>query len=130
MIPTISLPLAPIAVPGINKPNTRFRLAATIATALVLFMYSGPLLRSADPAAAPVDPGILSLVLLAALALLAFVSISLWLLGLLWPVFRDYRKYHFSSNFKSLAPWQKIFFYLSTFFMLLYAFVYALSAVL
>ncbi len=130
MIPTISLSLEPLAVPETGKPNTDFWLATTIAAALILFMYSGPVLRHADPAAAPADPGILSLLLLAILALLAFVSISQWLMGLLWPVFRDYRKYHFSSDFKSLLPWQKIVCYLFTFFMLLFAFVFGLSAVL
>ncbi len=126
----ISLPLSPIVASETNKRNADFKLALAGTTALLLLIYCGPLLRSADAAAAPVDLGILSLAVLAVFAFLLFISISLWLMGLLWPVFRDYRKYHFSSNFKSLAPWQKIFFYLSTFFLLLYAFVYALEAVL
>ncbi len=95
----------------------------------VLFARVGPLLRLADPTAAVVDVGALSLVLLAVVALAAFLTVSHWLLGLLWPVLRDYQRHFFSNNFKSLLPWQKITFYLVIFFGLLYAFVCCLVAV-
>ena len=95
----------------------------------VLFAWVGPLLRLADPTAAVVDIGALSLVLLAVVALAAFLAVSRWLLGLLWPVLRGYQQNHFSNNFKSLSPWQKITFYLVIFFGLLYAFVCCLVAV-
>lgn len=104
-------------------------MAATLATLLVLLAWSGPLLRMADHTAAVVDLGALSLVLLAAVALAAFLAISHWLLGILWPVLRPYQKEHFTHNFKSLQPWQKITFYLVIFFGLLYAFVCCLLAV-
>lgn len=96
---------------------------------LGLFLYSGPLLRLADPTAAVVDIGALSLPLLGLVSGLGFVSISHWLLGLLWPVFRDFRNHHFEPIFKSLRPWQKIVLYLGCFFLLLYAFVACLAAV-
>ena len=94
-----------------------------------LFAHIGPLLRLADTTAAVVDVGALSLVLLAVVALAAFLTVSRWLLGLLWPVMRNYQRNHFANNFKSLLPWQKITFYLVIFFGLLYAFVCCLVAV-
>jgi hypothetical protein len=106
------------------------RLLPALLIAFLLFFQSGPLLRGLDAAAAVVDIGVLSLLLLAILALLAFVSLSHWLLQLIWPVFGHYRKFHFDNNFKSLLPWQKIIFYLSAFFLLLYALVLCLYAVM
>ncbi|WP_262249379.1 hypothetical protein [Parapedobacter soli] len=95
----------------------------------LLFARVGSVLRLADPTAAVVDVGALSLVLLAVVALAAFLAVSRWLIGLLWPVMRGYQRNHFSHNFKSLSPWQKITFYLVIFFGLLYAFVCCLVAV-
>lgn len=107
----------------------RLAMVLCFAGLLSALIWSGPLLRMADPTAAVVDLGALSLVLLAVVALVAYLSVSHWLLGLLWPVLRDYPKHHFSHNFKSLQPWQKITFYLVIFFGLLYAFVCCLLAV-
>ena len=108
---------------------TRLRDGLTVAGLLALLVHAGPLLRWLDPTAAVVDVGALSLVLLAVVALAAFLTVSHWLLGLLWPVLRDYHRHFFSNNFKSLLPWQKITFYLVIFFGLLYAFVCCLVAV-
>ena len=96
---------------------------------LTMFVLSGPVLRWLDPVAGVVDFGILSLVILGLLAGLACVVISQWLLGLLWPVFRNFRKYHFEPIFKSLLPWQKILFYFGFFFLVLYALVACIAAV-
>ena len=104
-------------------------LTVTTVAMAALFVYAGPLLRGLDPTAAAVDIGAASLVLLAMLALAIFVAVNRWLLGLLWPVLRDYQRHHFSPNFKSLQPWQKIGFYIVIFFGLLYAFVCTLAAV-
>lgn len=100
-----------------------------VAALLILFVWSGPLLRLIDPLAAAPDIGVLGLVLLGLLSGLAFIAISHWLLGLMWPVFRDFRNYHFEPIFKSLLPWQKIIIYLACYFLLLYAFVACLAAV-
>ncbi len=123
------LPLKGYTRPPLRWPAFTYRLALSCAFIFILFLYCGPLLRRADPVAAVVDPGVLSLLVLATLSLLLFISISLWLLGLIWPVFRDYRRYHFSSNFKSLTPWQKIAFFMVAFFLLLFAFICCLAAV-
>lgn len=113
-------------------PEPRYRLpylSVAIAVMAALFILAGPLLRGLDPTAAAVDIGAVSLVLLALLALAAFIAVSRWLLGLLWPVLRDYQHHHFTPNFKTLQPWQKLGFYLVVFFGLLYAFVCTLVAV-
>jgi len=112
-----------------SQPNGTPLLLATLMLATLLLIYAAPGLRWFDPTAAVVDIGALSLVWLAVVALVLFLIVSRWLLGLLWPVLRDYQKHHFSPNFKSLLPWQKITFYLVIYFGLLYAFVYCLVAV-
>ncbi len=126
---TLSLPVYNNPVQKEYRSSTELKLFAGLSTALLAFLYCAPLLHLADPAAAAIDLGVLSFLPLALLAILIFVSISLWLLGLIWPAFRYYRNHHFESNFKSLAPWQKITFYMIAFFLLLYAFVCCLGAV-
>lgn len=106
-----------------------FKLGIPIILVGTVWLWSGPLLRLIDPVAAVVDLGVLSLLLLGLLSGVGFIAASLWLLGLLWPVFRDFRNYHFEPIFKSLLPWQKIIIYLCCFFLLLYAFVACLAAV-
>lgn len=129
MVTTLSLP-APKPLHDRQGIAVSGKLAAALVFFFLLFWYGGPALQQADPAAAVADPGVLSLVLLALLCLLTFTALSFWLLGLLWPVLNDYRKYHFQKNFKMLLPWQKLLFYLSAFFLLLFAFVCCLLAVL
>lgn len=112
-----------------QTPSTAFRLCLVVALLLLLLQQSGSLLRMADPTAAVVDLGVLSLLLLAILAGVAFVALGHWLSGLLWPVLRKYPKYYFPKDFKSLLPWQKITFHLVIFFAFLYAFVWLLSVI-
>lgn len=107
----------------------RLGVLAVLMLVLSVFLFSGPLLRLLDPVAAVVDIGALSLVLLGLLAGLCFVTVSRWLLGLLWPVFREFNQHHFEPIFKSLRPWQKIVIYLSCYFLLLSVFVACLWAV-
>ena len=132
--PGLERPTIPLKIPRIS-PLRKWPLWRWLSKGLallglfVLFARVGPLLRLADPTAAVVDIGALSLVLLAVVALATFLTVSHWLLGLLWPVLRDYHRHFFSNNFKSLLPWQKITFYLVIFFGLLYAFVACLLAV-
>ncbi len=106
-------------------------IAKLLALAGLVFLLaqSGTVLRWVDPTVAVIDIGALSLVLLAVVALAQFLAVSRWLIGLLWPVLREYQKNHFSNNFKSLFPWQKITFYLVIFFGFVYAFVCCLVAV-
>ncbi|SEN21302.1 hypothetical protein SAMN05216436_11328 [bacterium A37T11] len=55
---------------------------AQVIVLIILFLYSGPLLRLIDPTAATLDIGVLSAVLLAILVVDAFVVLA-WLLLLL-----------------------------------------------
>ncbi len=105
------------------------RMALPLLLLLGLFLLAGPVLHWLDPVAAVVDLGALSLLLLGLLVVLACVSVCHWLLGLLWPVFRDFHRYHLEPLFKSLLPWQKICIYFACFFLLLYASLLALVAV-
>ena len=126
--PAISLK-NPDGVRWLRQLWPRLWPALAAAFLFIVFARIGPLLRLAAPTAAVIDIGALSLVLLAVVALAAFLAVSRRLVGLLWPVLRDYQRFHFSNNFKSLSPWQKITFYLVVFFGLLYAFVCCLAAV-
>lgn len=96
---------------------------------VLAFIISGPVLRLVDPFAASPDIGILGLLVFGLLSGLAMVIISRWLLELLWPVFREFRKHHLEPIFKSLLPWQKLIIYLACYFLLLYALVASLAAV-
>ena len=127
---TLPIPMQPAAHHEVTAGRRFPYLAIAIVALALLFTFAGPLLRQLDPTAAAVDIGVVSLVLLALLALALFVGVSRWLLGLLWPVLRDYHHHHFTPNFKSLQPWQKLGFYLVIFFGLLYAFVCTLAAVI
>lgn len=112
-----------------NPASIPWRLIGTVVALFILFEKAAPMLRLIDPTAAVLDIGSFSLVLFGALALVTFLSVAHWLIGLLWPVIRQYQKHHFHNNFKSLQPWQKIMFYLIIFFGLLYAFVCCFAAV-
>lgn len=114
---------------GRYRLGSTWKLPLCMLGLLILQVWIGPLLRIVDPTAAVVDIGALSLTLLAVVALAVFVGVAHWLLGLLWPVLHQYGKHHFSNNFKSLQPWQKITFYLVIYFGLLYAFVCCLVAI-
>lgn len=96
---------------------------------VLAFILSGPVLRLVDPFAASPDIGILGLLVFGILNGLAMVIISRWLLELLLPVFREFRKHHVEPIFKSLLPWQKLIIYLACYYLLLYALVASLAAV-
>ena len=115
----------------INKSmGLRHKWLLALSVASLAFYFSGPALRYVDAAAAVVDIGILSLPILSALALLGFIGISTWLSHLLWPSFRRFRQHHFEHHFTTLEPWQKIAFYMAGFFLLLYACIACLAALL
>jgi len=127
---TIDYPGRFMDTPSPRMSTTQKPWLLAFSIAFLSFYTAGPLLRFVDPSSAVLDMGALSIPILAALCLLGFIGLSLWLSGLLWPVFRQFRKYHFEHQFKSLEPWQKIFFYMAAFFLLLYACVCCLAAVM
>ena len=97
---------------------------------LLLFLNFPYLSRQIDAASAPIDPGALSAVLMAVLALLLFKSITWWLIKSIWPVLATYSEYHFAHNFKSLSPCLKVIIYLSFYLLLLFSFVFTLMALI
>ncbi len=101
-----------------------------VALALLLFFAFPQLVRHYDQSAAPIDPGALSAILMAVLAMLIFKLVTWWLIRMIWPVFAIYSNYHFESNFKSLLSWQKIIIFLGFYCSLLFAFIFVLHAIL
>jgi hypothetical protein len=97
---------------------------------IVLFFLFPHISRQIDITSAPIDPGALSAVILAVLALLAFKACTWWLMRSVWPLFAEYSNEHFERNFKSLLSWQKVCIYLSFYLLLLYSFVATLAALI
>jgi hypothetical protein len=106
----------------------KHRMSITLGLMLLLFIKFSPIVRWLDFSAAPIDLGILSVVLVAAFSVLTFMQLSLWLLHRNWPVLAEYAEYYLSGTFKSLESWQKVSFYMVFFLGLLLAFVVTLMA--
>ncbi|HEY0669623.1 MAG TPA: hypothetical protein VGD22_15680 [Sphingobacteriaceae bacterium] len=101
-----------------------------IAAAFGLFIWFPFLSRKIDVTSAPIDPGALSAIIMAILALMAFKAVTWWVINIIWPVLSEYSKNHFERNFKSLLPWQKVLIYLSFYLLLLYSFIATLAALM
>jgi hypothetical protein len=99
-----------------------------IVALLILLIFPG-LIRQIDPSAAPIDPGILSGIVLAIVAVLIFNSVTWWLIRVIWPVFADYSNSLFISDFKSLAPCQRVLIYLGFFLFFVIFHLIALIAI-
>ncbi|WP_134089170.1 hypothetical protein [Olivibacter sp. XZL3] len=108
----------------------KYLLITLLIASILAYLVYQPLIRLVDVTAAPIDYGILSAILVAAVAVLSFVQLCLWVLHRHWPFLGEYAAEHFERNFKSLLSWQKVGFYLGFFLALLYAFVIALGALL
>ncbi|WP_121198700.1 hypothetical protein [Mucilaginibacter gracilis] len=102
----------------------------SILVALLLLLITPTVLRGFDPSAAPLDPGVLSAIVMAVVAVMVFKSVTWWLIKSIWPVFADYSKNHFERNFKTLTPLQKCAIYLSFYSFLMACFFVALVALL
>ncbi|MDP3468288.1 MAG: hypothetical protein Q8S11_08135 [Daejeonella sp.] len=96
-------------------------------TVFFLFPY---LIRQLDVSAAAIDPGIISAVILAAIAILVFKALTWWLIKVIWPVFAEYSEQQFESNFRSMRTGQKVIIYLSFYLLILYAFILVLAALI
>ncbi|HEY0900061.1 MAG TPA: hypothetical protein VGD90_12055 [Sphingobacteriaceae bacterium] len=101
-----------------------------IGLALLLFFIFPQVVRSFDESAAPIDPGALSAILMAVLAMLVFKLSTWWLIKTIWPVFSTYSQYHLETNFRSLQSWQKVIIFLGFYCSLLFAFILVLDAIL
>ncbi|MEJ7780794.1 MAG: hypothetical protein WKF68_14520 [Daejeonella sp.] len=98
-----------------------------VVIAFFLFPY---IIRKLDVSAAAIDPGIISAVILSALAILIFKALTWWLIKVIWPVFADYSERQFESNFRSMQSGQKVYIYLGFYLLILYAFVMVLTALI
>ena len=98
-----------------------------VVTAFLVFPY---IIRQLDITAAAIDPGIISAVILAAVAILIFKALTWWLIKVIWPVFANFSEQQFESNFRSMQSGQKVIIYLSFYMLILYAFVVVLSALI
>ena len=98
-----------------------------VVTAFLVFPY---IIRQLDITAAAIDPGIISAVILAAVAILIFKALTWWLIKVIWPVFADFSEQQFEGNFRSMQSGQKVIIYLSFYMLILYAFVVVLSALI
>lgn len=96
---------------------------------MITFLAFPWLSRHIDITSAPVDPGALSIVIMAVLAFLVFKSFTWLLLQVIWPVFAEYSEWNFEDDFVSLPALYKVLIYLSFYLLLLFGFVGALAAV-
>ncbi len=98
-----------------------------VVTAFLLFPY---FIRQVDVTAAAIDPGIISAIILTAVAILIFKALTWWLIKVIWPVFAEYSVGQFETNFRSMQAQQKVIIYLSFYLLILYAFVTVLAALI
>lgn len=95
---------------------------------LLLFLTFSWLAHYWDITSVPIDPDILSTVIMAILSLFLFKAITWLIIKALWPVMANYSRNHFNSNFNSLPASYKVIIFLSFYLLLLYAFVLSLVA--
>jgi hypothetical protein len=100
-----------------------------LAALLILWIFPW-LIRKIDPTAAPIDPGVLSGIVLAVAAVLIFNSVTWWLVRTIWPLFSDYSLNTLKSDFDLLLPWQRVRIYLGFFLYFVSSFIVALMAIL
>jgi hypothetical protein len=112
------------------KQSRFWPLSAGVLGCGLLFKESGGLLQLLDKSAAPIDIGILSIIPLALLCMMLFLSLCISLLQVLMPQLSLYDKQYFVSQFNLLPPWQQFKIYLGSYFALLLCCVLALAALL
>ena len=97
---------------------------------LILFLYLGPLLWWLDATAAVPDIGVLSIVVLAALAVGFFWLLAAWLAWLFFKRLAEFDREDFCSSFNSMKPWKQIGYYLLLLLSLFWGLVAALIALM
>lgn len=95
---------------------------------LILFLYLGPLLWWRDATAAVTDIGVLSLLVLAALAVGFFWLMAAWLVWIFFKRLAGFDRGDFRSSFNVLKPWKQIGYYLLLLLSLFWGLVAALVA--
>ncbi len=95
---------------------------------LILFLYLGPLLWWLDTTAAVPDIGVLSIIVLAALAVGFFWLMAAWLVWVFFKRLAGFDRADFRSSFNVLKPWKQIGYYLLLLLSLFWGLVVALVA--
>ncbi len=139
-LPPLPVPFTRLLGPKNRKPfwqtmsrwNGWHRLTwpLLLAILLLLFIHSGPLLRLLDPAAAVLDAGLLSVLLLALLATLLFGLAARLLLYLVAPAVAGRARESYRRTFQLLSPCQQICVYAASYLGCLFAFVGVFTALL
>src|SRR5690606_10843422 len=93
---------------------------------LILFLYLGPLLWWLDATAAVPDIGVLSLFVLAALAVGFFWLLAAWLVWFFFKRLAGFDRVDFRSSFQTMKPWKQIGYYLLLLLSLFWGLVVAL----
>jgi len=101
----------------------RHKLSLTLIATLLLFVLSGDLLRKVDVSAAPIDPGILTILPLSAITVISFMMLSHLIIAWQWPVLDQFHIEYLERTFRSLSLWQKNVIYFSFYLAVLFAFV-------
>jgi len=94
---------------------------------LILFLYLGPLLWWLDATAAVPDIGVLSLLVLAALAVGFFWLLAAWLAWVFFRRLAGFGRVDFRSSFNALEPWKQIGCYLLVLLSLFWSLVVVLG---
>ncbi|MFB2118445.1 hypothetical protein [Parapedobacter sp. 2B3] len=97
---------------------------------LILFLYLGPLLWWIDATAAVPDIGVLSLVVLAALAAMFFWLLAAWLAWAFFKRLAGFDREDFRSSFNTMKPWKQMGCYLSVSLSLFWGLVVVLAALM
>lgn len=91
--------------------------------AVLVFYVSPYVLRAIDPTAGTYDVGVLQVIILTIIMFCVFQSVVWMALKVNWLSIRCYFEDRFSTDFKTLQPWQKIVISLCVYFSLLFALV-------
>lgn len=108
----------------IFKPEYLFLLLS-----LLLFMAFPWLSRSIDAGAAPLDPGVLSITLMALLSFLVFKCLTWLLIRSIWPALAEYAGAHFAADFSLLSRRMKVCLFLGFYLSLLGMMIWCMNGV-
>lgn len=108
----------------------RYNEPLSIVLLLLLFLAFPWLCRHVDATSAPLDPGVLSAVIMAVLSFLLFKAVTWQVIRVIWPVFALYSACDFEYDFRGLLAREKVLIYLGFYLLLLMGFVLTLMALL
>lgn len=94
----------------------------------LIFLAFPKLIRTIDITSAPIDPGILSAVFVAILAVLTFKSLTWLLIRSIWPDFAAYAQVDLVTDFLHLERHHRVIVFMAFYLILLLSFVITLAA--